>query len=146
MVMHGDAEPGGRIVEEQANRFAAEFLMPAHQIREHLPTAMGGNACAALAKLKEQWGVSIQALLYRARRLGRLRDVSYRNAMTTISSRGWRRSEPGQVQILEQPSLLPRALDLLEAEGFSDIALIAECRVPVERFRTVTTGTPPRMP
>jgi hypothetical protein len=43
--------------------FAAEFLMPAHQIREHLPTAMGGNAWAALAKLKEQWGVSMQALL-----------------------------------------------------------------------------------
>ena len=29
LIMHHDAEPGGSIAEEQANRFAAEFLMPA---------------------------------------------------------------------------------------------------------------------
>src|ERR1700733_8547465 len=34
LVMHPDAEPGGRTVEDQANRFAAEFLMPAAKIRE----------------------------------------------------------------------------------------------------------------
>ena len=45
----------------------------------------GGRGMADLGKLKEQWGVSMQALLFRARQLGRLGDVSYRNAMTTIS-------------------------------------------------------------
>jgi Zn-dependent peptidase ImmA (M78 family)/transcriptional regulator with XRE-family HTH domain len=142
IAMHGDAEPGGRIVEEQANRFAAEFLMPAEQIRDLLPATMGGNAWTKLAKLKEHWGVSMQALLFRARRLGRLRDVSYRNAMTTISSRGWRRSEPGLVQVLEQPSLLSKALELLEAEGISEDALINECRVPVELFQAIISRTP----
>ncbi|EID14353.1 hypothetical protein MPHLEI_11464 [Mycolicibacterium phlei RIVM601174] len=142
IVMHGDAEPGGRIVEEQANRFAAEFLMPATQIQELLPSSMAGNTWTRLAMLKEHWGVSMQALLYRARRLGRLRDVSYRNAMTTISSRGWRRQEPGQVQTLEQPSLLPRAVELLVAESVSEIDLVAECRVPLSLFRTITARTP----
>jgi Zn-dependent peptidase ImmA (M78 family)/transcriptional regulator with XRE-family HTH domain len=146
IVMHGDAEPGGRIVEEQANRFAAELLMPANQIHELLPTTMSGNSWSELARLKEQWGVSMQALLYRARRLGRLRDVSYRNAMTTVSARGWRRSEPGQVRILEQPSLLPKALEMLEADGVSDVELMAECRVPAELFRTATRRTPAEVP
>ena len=142
LVMHGDAEPGGRIVEEQAHRFASELLMPASEIRNLLPATMGGNVWINLGKLKEQWGVSMQALLFRARRLGRLGDVSYRNAMTTISVRGWRRDEPGLVETIEQPSLLPKALELLAQEGIEESLLIAQCRLPVELFRTVTSRTP----
>ncbi|AGB26820.1 putative Zn peptidase (plasmid) [Mycobacterium sp. JS623] len=142
LVMHGDADPGGRIVEEQANRFAAEFLMPADQIRESLPIAMGGGVWADLARLKEEWGVSMQALLFRARRLGCIGDVSYRNAMTTISARGWRRAEPGEVEIMEQPSLLPKAIELLSAEGFDDDALRSQSRVPVDLFQIITSRKP----
>lgn len=142
LVMHGDAEPGGRIVEEQAHRFAAELLMPAVQIRDVLPATMGGSVWVALAKLKEQWGVSIQALLFRARRLGRLGDVSYRNAMTTLSARGWRRDEPGLVIAVEQPSLMPRAVELLDQEGIDEWTLIEQCRIPPDLFRTVTARVP----
>ncbi|MEV6712569.1 XRE family transcriptional regulator [Lentzea sp. NPDC051208] len=142
LVMHADAEPGGRIVEDQAHRFAAELLMPADQIRDLLPVTMGGNVWRTLARLKEQWGVSIQALLYRARWLGRLSDVSYRNAMTTISARGWRRNEPGLVAAIEQPSLLPRAVELLVQEGIDEAQLITQCRVPPDLFRTITARAP----
>jgi Zn-dependent peptidase ImmA (M78 family) len=142
LVMHGDAEPGGRIVEEQANRFAAELLMPAAEIRGLLPPVMGRNAWITLGKLKEQWGVSMQALLFRARWLRRLSDVSYRNAMANISARGWRRDEPGLVNIIEQPSLLPRAAELLADDGIGERLLIEHCRVPIELFRIVTARTP----
>lgn len=142
LIMHSDAEPGGRIVEDQAHRFAAELLMPADQIRDLLPATMGGNVWQTLARLKEQWGVSIQALLYRARWLGRLSDVSYRNAMTTISARGWRRNEPGLISAIEQPSLLPRAVELLAQEGIDETQLVAQCRVPVDLFRTITSRIP----
>jgi Zn-dependent peptidase ImmA (M78 family)/transcriptional regulator with XRE-family HTH domain len=142
LVMHSDAEPGGRIVEAQAHRFAAELLMPSSEIRDLLPSTMGGSAWPTLARLKEQWGVSLQALLYRARWLGRLSDVSYRNAMTTISARGWRRNEPGLVSAIEQPSLLPRAVELLDQDGIDEGLLIAQCRVPVELFRMVTSRSP----
>ncbi|MEV0675557.1 XRE family transcriptional regulator [Actinosynnema sp. NPDC050436] len=142
LVMHADAEPGGRGVEDQAHRFAAELLMPADQVRDLLPATMGGAVWPTLARLKEQWGVSIQALLYRARWLGRLGDVSYRNAMATISARGWRRSEPGLVTVMEQPSLLPRAVELLASEGIGEQALTDQCRVPPDLFRTVTARTP----
>ncbi|WP_370652758.1 helix-turn-helix domain-containing protein [Frankia sp. Cj5] len=142
LVMHSDAEPGGRIVEDQAYRFAAELLMPAEQLRDLLPAVMDGKVWRTLARLKEQWGVSIQALLYRARWLGRLSDVSYRNAMTTISARGWRRDEPGLMSAIEQPSLLPKAIELLAQEGIDETQLIEQCRVPVDLFRTVTARTP----
>ncbi|GLY32555.1 XRE family transcriptional regulator [Kineosporia sp. NBRC 101731] len=146
LVMHDDAEPGGRVIEEQANRFAEELLMPAHQLRELLPASMGGNVWAHLAQLKEQWGVSVQALLYRARRLGRLSDVSYRNAMNTITHRGWRRHEPGLISIIEQPSLLPKAVEMLAGEGIGEEDLIGQCRVPRGLFRVVTSRTPLSLP
>jgi len=145
LIMHADAEPGGRVVEEQAYQFASELLMPAAEMRDLLPSTMGGNVWFTLAKLKEHWGVSIQALLFRARRLGRLSDVSYRNAMTTISTRGWRRDEPGLVTAIEQPSLLPRALELLDQEGIDESALIAQCRVPADLFRIVTSRMPDQL-
>jgi hypothetical protein len=140
--MHSDGEPGGRIVEDQAHRFAAELLMPADQIRPLLPVTMGGGAWRTFARLKEQWSVSIQALLYRARWLGCLSDVSYRNAMTTISARGWRRHEPGLVTAMEQPSLLARAVELLGQEGIEESVLVEQCRVPPYLFRIVTSRIP----
>ncbi|MCE0540450.1 XRE family transcriptional regulator [Kineosporia rhizophila] len=142
LVMHDDAEPGGRIVEDQANRFAEELLMPARTIREVLPSRMGAQAWTDLARLKEQWGVSMQALLYRARRLGRLSDVSYRNAMNTVTNRGWRRKEPGLISVVEHPSLLSKAVAMLAAEGIGEEKLIGQCRVPQGLFRVVTSPTP----
>jgi Zn-dependent peptidase ImmA (M78 family)/transcriptional regulator with XRE-family HTH domain len=142
LVMHTDAEPGGRTVEDQANRFAAEFLMPAAEIGDELPATMNAAAWQSLARCKERWGTSIQALLYRARRLGALTEVSYRNAMATLTGRGWRRSEPGLITFLEQPSMLPRALELLAAEGITESQLRDQCRVPADLFRTVTSRAP----
>jgi Zn-dependent peptidase ImmA (M78 family)/transcriptional regulator with XRE-family HTH domain len=142
LVMHAEADPGDRIVEEQANRFASELLMPEDLIAPLLPSVMNASAWASLARLKEQWGVSMQALLFRARRLGVLGDVSYRNAMTTISARGWRRNEPGQVTALEHPSLLPRAVELLGSEGVDEQTLAAECRAPLGLFCAATSRAP----
>ena len=146
LVMHTDAEPGGRTVEDQANRFAAEFLMPAAEIRDELPKAMNAAAWQSLARGKERWGTSLQALLYRARRVGALTEVSYRNAMATLTNRGWRRSEPGLVTVLEQPSMLPRALELLAAEGISSGDLRDQCRVPADLFGMVTSRQPQPVP
>lgn len=142
LVMHGDSEPGGRIVEEQANRFASEFLAPAAEIQDQLPTALNAAAWRTFGRLKEEWRVSLQSLLFRARQLGKLSDVSYRNAMMTVSARGWRRAEPGLISTVETPSLLPRAIELLMAEGIDEATLIHECGVPAELFQVMTSRTP----
>lgn len=142
LVMHHDAEPGGRIVEDQAHRFASELLMPAEEIRPMLPTSMNARAWDVLGALKEQWGVSIQALLFRARRLGAISDVTYRNAVITLTQRGWRRSEPGLVTSVEQPSMLARSLELLEEAGISRDSLVDQARSPRHLFDVVTARLP----
>lgn len=142
LVMHGDSEPGGRVIEEQANRFASEFLAPADEIRDQLPTVLNGAAWRTFGRLKEEWRISLQSLLFRARQLERLSDVSYRNAMMTVSARGWRRAEPGLISTVEAPSLLPKAIELLATDGIDEATLIRECAVPAELFRVMTSRTP----
>lgn len=142
LVMHQDAEPGGRTVEDQANRFAAEFLMPESDIRPSLPKTMSRSVWTSVGQLKERFGVSMQAILFHARRLGELSDVSYRNAMMTVSARGWRRSEPGLVDSVEQPSMLPRAAEILHEAGICELELVSQSRVPVELFRLVVSRFP----
>jgi Zn-dependent peptidase ImmA (M78 family)/transcriptional regulator with XRE-family HTH domain len=140
LVMHVDAEPGGRTVEDQAHRFAAELLMPAEDIIGELPSKVDWRR---LGELKQHWNVSLQALLFRARTLKVMSDVTYRNAMATVSSRGWRRREPGPMPLLEQPSLLPKAVNLLAQDmGVDETALAAECQAPLGLFRTITSRAP----
>ncbi|TFE38339.1 ImmA/IrrE family metallo-endopeptidase [Streptomyces sp. ICN441] len=141
LVMHVDAEPGSKVVENQAHRFAAELLLPESELRDLLP---GKADWRVLATLKEAYGVSLQALLYRSRALGVMNDVAYRNAIAYLSSKGWRRREPGEMPAVEQPSLYPRAVEILSGVGVDEISLAKEARVTPGIFRTVTARVPVR--
>jgi Zn-dependent peptidase ImmA (M78 family)/transcriptional regulator with XRE-family HTH domain len=124
LVMHTDSEPGSKTVEDQANRFAAEFLMPESDIADDLPATADWPRLAAL---KAEWGVSMAALLYRARTLGVMRESTYRAAMATMSTRGWRRGEPGAARRLESPTMLAQAMEIVTTAGRTrdDIADLA---------------------
>ena len=140
--MHSEAEPGSKAIGDQAHRLASELLLPAEDIHDLLPTAMGRSAWTTLFGLKEDWGVSVGALLFRARQVGRLSAVSYRNAMIRMSQEGWCRDEPGAVTSIEQPSLMPRAVELLDSIGTTTDELVAQCRVPRHLFEAATARTP----
>ncbi|CNE33372.1 putative Zn peptidase [Mycobacterium tuberculosis] len=127
LVMHADAEPGEKVVEDQAHRFAAEFLMPEQEIAAALP---GTPDWDRLANLKTAWGVSMAALLYRARTLGIMKETAYRNAMSGMSSRGWRRHEPGPAKPLEQPTMLTRAIEIVAQAGTDRDGVATRARVP----------------
>jgi Zn-dependent peptidase ImmA (M78 family) len=69
------------------------------------------------------------ALLYRARTLRVMKEVTYRNAMSAMSTRGWRRREPGPQRPLERPTMLTKAVELLAASGFDRDRLADTARV-----------------
>jgi Zn-dependent peptidase ImmA (M78 family)/transcriptional regulator with XRE-family HTH domain len=127
LVMHADAEPGEKVVEDQAHRFAAEFLMPEQDIASELPATADWER---LARLKANWGVSMAALLYRARTLGIMKEPAYRTAMSTMGSRGWRRHEPGPGKPLEQPTMLTRAIEIVGQAGTGRDRVAERARVP----------------
>lgn len=146
LVMHHDVEPGHHVVEQQANRFAAAFLLPANAIGRELPRRMSWPAFFAL---KERWRVSLQALLYRARTLGVLSPDAYRRAQIYLSRQGWRDNEPVQIGPPEEPALVERALALMRSElGIDDQVVGDDCALPGPVFTSLigdaVTAAPPR--
>jgi Zn-dependent peptidase ImmA (M78 family)/transcriptional regulator with XRE-family HTH domain len=97
--------PGGADQERQADAFAAEFLMPASQIR---PSFSSGVDLGRLAELKMQWKVSMSALLRRAQTLNAITEWQYRSAMIEMSALGYRTAEP-----VVLPGEQPHAVDAL---------------------------------
>lgn len=94
LVMHHDAEPGRQLVERQARRFASAFLLPTDSMLAELPRQLDWDGYLSL---KARWGVSMAALLHRAKKLGVLSPHAYQRAQTQLSARGWRVHEPGAV-------------------------------------------------
>ncbi len=96
--------------EVEANAFAAEFLMPAATIRPDLRNLDLGR----LSRLKRLWGVSMQALIERAYRLGTLSSEKRTSLYKALSKRGWRTKEPLSDELTpEVPSLVNRMVKAL---------------------------------
>lgn len=132
--MHDEVDVGKKDAEQQAHRFAAAFLMPAASIRDELPTRADARQLLAL---KARWGVSMAALIRRARDLGRMDQDEYVRAMKQFSARGWRRREPGDLGTPEVPTLLQRALDVAARHGWPLEALAAEVDLPEKDLRAL---------
>ncbi|MDA0163148.1 ImmA/IrrE family metallo-endopeptidase [Solirubrobacter ginsenosidimutans] len=142
LVLHADPEPGNRTLERQADAFAGALLMPRDEILEELPKRWDFRTFAAL---KRRWGVSLAALLYRARELGRLTENSYRWAVTTLSRQYGRRKEPIHLGPVEQPKLLSRAAELAFGPHYHH-ALAAELHLSLETIERLVDDTGPPKP
>ena len=94
LVMHRGTQhdPGTRTVEAQAHRFAGAFLGPKKAMRSQLPTDLDWGC---YLQLKRTWGMSMAALVRRAKDLKVIDDSTYTRAMKQRSSYGWRFKEPG---------------------------------------------------
>lgn len=112
--------------EEQANLFAAEFLMPAEQIRPHLH-GLTTRDFPRLLELKATWKVSVGALIQRAKTLGEISDRQFREFRIRLSEFGWNSVEPVDLPD-EAPHLLDNVIALHRREhGYTteDLARLA---------------------
>jgi Zn-dependent peptidase ImmA (M78 family)/transcriptional regulator with XRE-family HTH domain len=80
-------------MEEEADRFAAELLMPEKDIRPQL-ARYSSLSIADLGTLKPYWKVAMSALLRRSRDLGYTSENQARYLYQRMSSLGYRRAEP----------------------------------------------------
>ena len=113
VVMHHLPSPD---IEGDADRFAAEFLMPEADIIEELEDMTIEKA----ADLKSRWRTSMAALIRRARDLGVLSQSRYTNLMKRMSSLGYRKCEPVPLPC-EEPALFDAILKVSRQDlGKSD--------------------------
>ncbi|WP_198040584.1 helix-turn-helix domain-containing protein [Rhodococcus sp. 2G] len=88
--------------ETEANLFAGAFLLPRTVAIENLSETL---TLHGYMRIKSRYGISVQAAISRAKRLGIISAQRYKSLMIQISSRGWRKAEPVEVGI-EKPARL----------------------------------------
>lgn len=106
-------------VEAQANTFASEFLMPEEEIAHHLD----GMTLEKAAMLKQRWKVSMAAIIYRAKDLGRITAGRFKSLYASLGAQGYRAVEPFPLPV-EEPQLAKKLVDIHRGElGYSDFDL-----------------------
>lgn len=111
LVMHNPPK-GSKVVEleKEANKFASEFLMPKDALKADLVTPI---TLTSLAKLKQKWGVSLQALIYRAYDLDLITERHYHYLFEQLSIKGWRKREPKELEVpVEYPQAFNKMVEL----------------------------------
>ncbi|MEU7528051.1 XRE family transcriptional regulator [Saccharothrix sp. NPDC042600] len=141
LVLHEFPDDGQ---EEQANEFAAAFLMPAEDIRPELD-GLTVRQFPRLAKLKARWKVSMGALIQRAHQLAVISPSQYKSFRIRLNQYGWSKREPGDIPA-EVPRLLrsriEHHLDLgRTAQQLADLALMRP--EPFARHYLTTSAQPP---
>jgi Zn-dependent peptidase ImmA (M78 family)/DNA-binding XRE family transcriptional regulator len=100
-------------VEKLCHAFAGAFLLPKETFIEEMTVRRRYISLAELVQVKEQYGVSIQAIMARAKALDIISDSSYQDFSILFSKLGYRKNEPGrytgQEKALRFKQLLYRA-------------------------------------
>jgi Zn-dependent peptidase ImmA (M78 family)/DNA-binding XRE family transcriptional regulator len=134
MVMHVDVVEGEeKDREDEANRFAGEFLAPAHELKPQLfaPTL------PKLAGLKRYWKISIQALLVHSKRIGAIGESQLRNMLIQLGKAGYKLREPAELDPpAEPPQVVGRIIDYhMKQLGYSESELLEALKIDPQDLR-----------
>lgn len=120
IVMHELPNP---TIEEQANRFAAELLLPAREIQ----TELFNLSLSKLVRLKRYWKVSMAAILMRARDLSKITDNQARYLWAQMAKLGYKTREPVELDVEgEQPRLLKELIESYLKDHGNSITYLSE--------------------
>ncbi len=102
--------------ESLCHAFAGAFLLPREAAERALMPARRKISLWELKELKEGYGISLQAIVHRARSLGLVTGRQVRNFRETIRANGWLVTEPVEYRGNEQATRLRRLLSYAVTE------------------------------
>jgi Zn-dependent peptidase ImmA (M78 family)/transcriptional regulator with XRE-family HTH domain len=111
LVMHSPLRVSVAEADDEARKFAQEFLLPAEAMEAemHPPLTLSG-----LATLKKRWGVSMAFLAKRAASLSFISRNQHRYLVQEIRSKGWDKKEPGDENAIhEKPRMVRKMAEML---------------------------------
>lgn len=109
LVLHHSIQAESQQLEDEANIFAAELLLPESSMRQEMLRPI---TLTSLLRLKPRWKVSVQALVRRAKDLGYVTQRQYRYLMQQVGSKGWRTREPLPIEP-EKPRAFRKMAELV---------------------------------
>lgn len=135
LVMHDSFPEGLKKIEDEADRFASEFLLPEEAMRSAIEPPV---TLTSLAALKPRWGVSISALIVRARHLEIITDRQAKYLHQQLRGEKWDKKEPENLDInAEKPRAFKKMAEVLHGVPV-DVAKVAAYNLaPVSLIKTV---------
>lgn len=112
------------LIEDQAMVLAGALLMPADDFKNSVYSV----SLDGLLNVKEEWGVSVGAMIKRLANLGEIAPQNERRLWQYYSARRWRSREPLDDKIeIERPENLRTSIEMLvEEDGITPSALLRE--------------------
>ena len=107
--------------EDEADRFASEFLMPAREIGPELSRMTLQKAAA----LKCYWKVSMASIIRRAYDLGKMNERVYRYFNAEMSRLGYRQCEPAMIPP-EEPQMFREILNVHRTAHGRSVAQLSD--------------------
>ncbi len=97
--------------DEEARRFVGELLLPEDVVRAEITEPI---TLSSLSPHRQRHRVSLQFLIRRLFNLEMITANQYKYLNMQISTRGWKKEEPGDAAIVqEQPKMLARMIDVV---------------------------------
>ncbi len=112
--------------ESGCHAFGAAFLLPRSVLERRFTTSRRKVTMGELGEIKETYGISLQAIMYRAHGLGLVTDRQLRSFRETIKAKGWIVEEPVAYAGLERAGRFRRLLHNAVAADILDVAAAAE--------------------
>jgi Zn-dependent peptidase ImmA (M78 family) len=96
--------------EAACHRFVGAFLVPAQAVRFELGSRRTTLDMNELYLLKQKYGLSMQAWIFRARDLGIISENTAMRLFQHFRANGWHRREPGEALPTERPLRMERMI------------------------------------
>lgn len=121
--------------EKACDRFAGAFLAPKAAVVQLLGQSRRGLEWQELYALKHEFGLSMAGWLQRAKQCGVITDAVHLAMWKRFSSKGWRKSEPGDPVPREHPRLFEQLVYRALGEQYVSESKAAELLgIPMMRF------------
>lgn len=116
-------------LENEANKFASEFLMPA----ETILNSLFDLRLSYLAELKKYWLTSMSSIIRRAKDLGCISYDRYKYLNIEFSRKGWKKDESFVSVPIDEPMLFTKGYSMHKIElAYSDLELSEAFSLPID--------------
>ncbi len=136
LVLHKHGGPqGGRLAEDEANKFASAFLMPEAEVKAKLPRV---DTLHQIMEGKKYWKVSLAALNYRLHKLCITSDWHYKHFCIQIAEK-YRTEEPYSIA-REISVVWAKVFGSLRSEGINKHKIANDLALPVFEVENLVFG------
>lgn len=125
LILKFDESIDEKQIEKYCHSFAGAFLIPKRRIVEELTRHRRQISLEELKHIKSYYGISMQAIMARARNLNIISDTVYKEFSINFSIMGFRKNEPGEYKGIEDSMRFKQLLYRAAAEEMISLSKAA---------------------